>query len=109
VCLSSTRDDGLSLFKIEQTLVLLTSTLASPSRFTRSFGAAVGVPFLGIMKLGFDVFRKLDDGSPIWVANVQTRAQAEQMVESLRRSAPARYFVRDAESGAVIIDRELGT
>jgi hypothetical protein len=26
------------------------------------------------MKLGYDIFRQLDDGSPIWIANVQTRA-----------------------------------
>jgi hypothetical protein len=51
------------------------------------------------MKLGFDISRQLDDGSPIWVANVHTRAQAEREVASLQRSAPARYFVRDAGNG----------
>jgi len=61
------------------------------------------------MKLGFDIFRQLDDGSPIWVANVHTRAQAEREVASLQRSVPARYFVRDAETGAVISDSGLGT
>jgi len=49
------------------------------------------------MKLGYDIFQKLDDGCPLWIANVQTRAQAPQKVTSLRRSAAARYFVRDAE------------
>jgi hypothetical protein len=61
------------------------------------------------MKLGFDIFRQLDDGSPIWIANVPTRAQAERELASLQRSAPARYFVRDAETGAVISDSGLGT
>lgn len=61
------------------------------------------------MKLGFEIFRRLDDGSPIWVANVQTRAQAEREVASLLRSAPARYFVRDAETGEVITDAGLGS
>jgi len=59
------------------------------------------------MKLGYDIFRQLDDGSPIWIANVQTRAQAEQRVLLLRRSVPAPYFLRNAETGAVI-DSEPG-
>jgi hypothetical protein len=60
------------------------------------------------MKLGYDIFRQLDDGSPIWIANVQTRAQAQQQIAILRSSLPARYFVRDAETGAVISDSEPG-
>ena len=60
------------------------------------------------MKLGYDIFRQLDDGSPIWIANVQTRAQAEQRVALLRCSVPARYFLRNAETGAVVIDSEPG-
>ncbi|MCU1241900.1 MAG: hypothetical protein JWO71_2626 [Candidatus Acidoferrum typicum] len=61
------------------------------------------------MKLGYDIFQKLDDGSPLWIANVQTRAQALQKVALLRRSAAARYFVRDAETGVVINDCEPGS
>jgi hypothetical protein len=53
------------------------------------------------MKLGLDIFKQLDDGSPIWVRNVHTRAQAHREMASLLRSVPARYFVRDAETGAV--------
>ena len=60
------------------------------------------------MKLGYDIFRQLDDGSPIWIANVQTRTQAEQRVAVLRRSTPARYFLRNAETGAVIADSDPG-
>jgi hypothetical protein len=59
------------------------------------------------MKLGFDIFRQLDDGSPIWIANVQTRAQAQERVAVLRHSVPARYFIRNAETGAVT-DSEPG-
>jgi hypothetical protein len=62
-----------------------------------------------VMKLGYDVFQKLDDGSPLWIANVQTREQALEEVTSLRRSTAARYFVRDAETGVVINDCEPGT
>jgi len=54
------------------------------------------------MKFGFDIFRQLDDGSPIWIANLATRAQAHQEVAVLQRTAPACYFVRDAETGAVV-------
>jgi hypothetical protein len=61
------------------------------------------------MKFGFDIFRQLDDGSPIWIANVATRAKAEQQVASLRLSTPARYFIRDAESGAIVNDFGPGT
>ncbi len=73
----------------------------------------LGVPSGGashrLMKLGYDIFQRLDDGSPLWIANVQTREQALQEVTSLRRSAAARYFVRDAETGVVINDCEPGT
>jgi hypothetical protein len=58
------------------------------------------------MTLGYDIFRRLEDGSPIWIANVQTRKQAEQRVALLRRSDPSRYFLRNAETGAVISDSE---
>jgi hypothetical protein len=61
------------------------------------------------MKVGYDIFRQLDDGSPIWVANVHMHAQALEKVAALRRSAPARFFVRNAETGAVITDSEPGT
>ena len=54
------------------------------------------------MKFGFDIFRQLDDGSPIWIANVPTRARAQQEVSALQRSVPARYFIRDAETGGVV-------
>jgi hypothetical protein len=61
------------------------------------------------MKFGYDIFRQLDDGSPIWIGNVPTRAQALEKLASLRRSAPARFFARNAETGAVINDSEPGT
>jgi hypothetical protein len=61
------------------------------------------------MKLGYDIFQKLADGSPLWIANVQTRAQALEKVTVLRRSVSAHYFVRDAETGAVINDSEPGS
>lgn len=44
------------------------------------------------MKLGYDIFRQLDDGSPIWIANVPTRTQALEKLALLLRSAPVRFF-----------------
>ena len=60
------------------------------------------------MKPGYDIFRQLDDGSPMWVAHVATRTQAQLQVASLRLSAPARYFIRDAETGELLNDFEPG-
>jgi hypothetical protein len=48
------------------------------------------------MKLGFDIFRRLDDGSPLWVA------QAARRLDSLRKFSPGHYFLRDAETGQFV-------
>ena len=54
------------------------------------------------MKFGFDIFRQLADGSPIWITNLPTCEQAQREISALQRSAPARYFIRDAETGGVV-------
>jgi hypothetical protein len=54
------------------------------------------------MRLGFDIFRRLDDGSPLWVAQVSSIAEAQASLEALRQYSPGRYFVRDAETGQYI-------
>ena len=54
------------------------------------------------MKLGFDVFRRLDDGSPLWLAQVNSLAEARAKVEDLRQRSPGQYFVRDAKTGQSI-------
>jgi hypothetical protein len=54
------------------------------------------------MKLGYDIFRHLEDGSPIWVAQVNSIGEAKVKLESLQGSSPGQYFVRDAESGKVV-------
>jgi hypothetical protein len=54
------------------------------------------------MRLGFDIFRRLDDGSPLWVAQVSSIAEAHARLEALLRYSPGRYFVRDAETGQCI-------
>jgi hypothetical protein len=54
------------------------------------------------MKLGFDVFRRLDDGSPLWLAQVNSLAEARAKVDDLRQRSPGQYFVRNAETGQSI-------
>jgi hypothetical protein len=61
------------------------------------------------MKLGFEIFRHLDDGSPIW--SPMCKPVPKQSEKWPRCCVPlrARYFVRDAETGEVITDTGLGT
>jgi hypothetical protein len=54
------------------------------------------------MKLGYDIFRQLDDGSPLWVAQVDSIGEAKKKLMSLLASTPGQYFVRDAATGAVM-------
>jgi hypothetical protein len=54
------------------------------------------------MRLGFDIFRRLDDGSPLWVTQVSSIAEAHARLEALRQYSPGHYFVRDAETGQYI-------
>ncbi len=54
------------------------------------------------MELGYDIFRKLDDGSPIWACDAPTLDAAKKKVETLIREKPADYLIRDASSGEVV-------
>ena len=54
------------------------------------------------MKLGFDIFRRLDDGSPLWIAQANSIAEARSRLAALRLHSPGPYFVRDAETGLSI-------
>jgi hypothetical protein len=54
------------------------------------------------VKLGFDIFRRLDDGSPLWVTQVDSVAEAWTKLVGLRQRSPGQYFVRDAETGESI-------
>jgi hypothetical protein len=58
------------------------------------------------MGLGYDIFKKLDDGSPVWVGQADSLAGGQKALESLRRASPGYYFLRDADSGAVIPDSD---
>ena len=56
------------------------------------------------MSLGYDIFKKLDDGSPLWVMQAATLDEAKRHLESLARTGPGQFFVRDASTGKVLAD-----
>jgi hypothetical protein len=51
------------------------------------------------MKLGFDILRRLDDGSPLWVAKANSIAETRARLVALRQFSPGHCFVRAAETG----------
>jgi hypothetical protein len=104
---SSTRGSSVRLFKIEQ----VRAFLFFPLTFQAGREEISMKPTGGCtesVKLGFDSFRQLDNGGPIWVSHQQTRASAEREISLLQRFASARYLSRDAEAGALIADSGLG-
>ena len=58
------------------------------------------------MSLGYDIFRKLGDGSAVWMGQAATLAEAKEKVMTLWRTVPAKYFLRDANTGRLIEDPE---
>jgi hypothetical protein len=57
---------------------------------------------VAIMNLGYDIFKKLDDGSPLWIMQVATIDDAKKDIEDLIYTMPAEYFIRDASTGEVV-------
>lgn len=54
------------------------------------------------MALGYDIFKKLGDGSPLWIGQIATFDEAKTKVEALVRTTPAEYFIREASTGQVV-------
>ncbi|HEY4740852.1 MAG: hypothetical protein WA734_10450 [Candidatus Acidiferrales bacterium] len=54
------------------------------------------------MNLGYDIFKKLDDGSPLWVMQVATLEEAKKQLEALVRATHAAHFIRDASNGEIV-------
>jgi len=54
------------------------------------------------MDLGFDIFRTLDDGTPLWMKQVATLEEGKNSLDELMSVTPAEYFIRDASSGAIV-------
>ena len=59
------------------------------------------------MSLGYDIFRRLGDGSPLWMGQADTLDEAKEKIATLRRTVPAKYFLRDAKTAALIEESEL--
>ena len=54
------------------------------------------------MDLGYDIFRKLDDGTPLWIKQVATLDDGKKHLDALMSAAPAEYFIRDASTGEIV-------
>ena len=55
------------------------------------------------MDLGFDIFRTLDDGTPLWIQQVPTLEEGKKHVEALISATPGEYFIRDASTGEIAL------
>jgi hypothetical protein len=55
------------------------------------------------MDLGFDIFRTLDDGTPLWIKQVATLDDGKRHLNELIRAMPGEYFVRDASTGEIVL------
>lgn len=58
-------------------------------------------------KLGFDIFRKMEDGSVIWIGEAETLELARQKLDSSLTAKPGAYFVRDATTGEIVNHLDL--
>lgn len=54
------------------------------------------------MGLGYDIFRESSDGSPLWVTQAATLKEAQEKLDTLARTVPAKYFIRDAASTQIV-------
>jgi len=54
------------------------------------------------MDFGYDIFRKLDDGTPLWIKQVATLDDGKKHLDTLIGVAPAEYFIRDASTGEIV-------
>jgi hypothetical protein len=55
------------------------------------------------MDFGFDIFRTLDDGTPLWIMQVGTLDDGKKHVGQLLSTMPGEYFIRDAASGEIVL------
>jgi hypothetical protein len=61
------------------------------------------------MNLGFDIFRKMGDGRPLWVTHAPTLKEAHDKLDTLARTLPAEYFIRDATNAKIMARVGLAT
>ena len=56
------------------------------------------------MDFGYDIFRKLDDGTPMWVTQVGSLDDGKNLIHTLSSATPGAYFIRDASTGKIIFN-----
>ena len=59
------------------------------------------------MSLGYDIFRELSGGDPLWVAQATTLEEAREKLDTLARTLPARYFIRDATTAKIVARSDM--
>lgn len=54
------------------------------------------------MKRTYDIFRRLPDGSPVWIEAVQTVEAARVRLASLLEAQPGDYFIYDLVHNKIV-------
>lgn len=72
----------------------------------RVSGADSAIEYCGCagenMDLGYDIFRELSDGNPLWIGQATTLKEAQDKLDTLTCALPAKYFIRDATSATIV-------
>ena len=98
--------DNICLSNIEQTkapdlpTMLGSSAFFIPGRTHRT----ENLHHRAMTSLGFDIFRKMEDGHPLWIAEVAVLKEAKAQLYALASKAPGEYFIRDASNGQIIFE-----
>jgi hypothetical protein len=92
------------LSNIEQTKNLIGPTL--PKSFAFSYPGRPlktwNLHHRAMPSLGFDIFRMLHDGHPLWIAEVATLEEAKNNLHALALKSRGEYFIRDASNGEIV-------
>ena len=98
--------DSICLSNIEQTkapdlpTMLGSSAFFIPGRTHRT----ENLHQRAMTSLGFDIFRKMEDGHPLWIAEAAILEKAKTQLHALASKAPGEYFIRDASTGEVVFN-----
>jgi hypothetical protein len=57
------------------------------------------------MGVGYDIFRNVRFGGPIWITTVATRGEVQQTLHALEWVDPGDYFTREVPSGEIVQGR----
>ena len=54
------------------------------------------------MEMNFDIFKRLQDGKPVWITSVPEIEEARVRVNRLEGIAPGEYLIYSEERGLVV-------